>query len=98
MIMSKAKKLAEDIISLIEEFEKQSPDLIGELVTSKGGTESWSLHLDQHEVKVVIDVGSSVVYLNEDNIRQMKAAIEFFTTLEPKQRRIMMNILDSENI
>jgi len=96
-----AKDIAKSIADLISSFEEYSPRLSGdvEYIDSTGEEKpiEWSLHLDgEDEVKIVIETGVNAIYLNSDRLTLMMEALDFFTSLEPKQRKVIMNILEKE--
>lgn len=99
--MSDPKELAKKIAELISDFEDNSPNLSGEVeyVDSSGEERpvDWSLHLDEdNNVKIVIETGINAVYLSEDHLTLMLEALNFFTSLEPRQRKVIMTILEKE--
>jgi hypothetical protein len=99
-LSDKAKELAGKISDLIYEFEEESPDLSGSLdiVNQAGDPDEaeWNLHLDDDEVKIVIELGINAVYISHEQLLEMLSASEFFTELKPAQRRLLISILERE--
>lgn len=98
----RAKQLAKEISDLISEFESCSPELSGELeLVDQSGDSSeveWNLHLDEDEIRIVIETGVNAVYIDHETLVSMLAASDFFATLEPQQRRLLMSILEREEV
>lgn len=96
----KAKELAGKISELIYEFEEESPSLSGviEIINQAGDPDEadWNLHLDEGEVKIVIELGITAVYIDHNQLVQMLAASNFFSELQPAQRRLLISILERE--
>lgn len=96
----KAKELAGKISDLVREFEEESPELTGVLsiVNQAGDSDEadWNLHLDEDEVKIVIELGINAVYIDHDQLVKMLEASRFFTDLDPAQRRLLISILERE--
>lgn len=96
----KAKELAGKISDLVREFEEESPELTGVLsiVNQAGDPDEadWNLHLDEDEVKIVIELGINAVYIDHDQLVKMLEASSFFTDLDPAQRRLLISILERE--
>lgn len=96
----KAKELAGKISDLIHQFEDESPGLSGtiEIVNQAGDPDEadWNLHLDDNEVKIVIELGVNAVYITHDQLLEMLSASEFFTELDPEQRKLIISILERE--
>lgn len=96
----KAKDLAKQISELITEFESCSPDLSGylEIINSHGDNDEvdWNLHLDDEEVKIVIETGASAVYIDHESMVAMLAATDFFSSLGGPERKLLMSILERD--
>lgn len=97
---AKAKELAQQITDLVNEFENWSPPLSGkiEVVDSTGDSNpvGWNLHLDEDDIKIVIETGINAIYIDHHELMAMIAASDFFNTLEPNQRKLLMSILERE--
>lgn len=99
---NKTSEIMSDLINKISLLKESAPDLAGIVYLSKNTfteedaqPESWSLEIDnENQPKIVIDTGSSVLFLSKKEIEDMKAAISFIEELEPEKRNVAMVLLD----
>lgn len=94
----KAADLAAKIGRLLLEFKECTPELNGSIESlDDENSEEWNLHLDENSnARVVIDCGHKVLSLTLDDVASMTKAITFFDALPIKQRKLLMDVLDSE--
>lgn len=90
-----SKEALKQLSSLMKELKETSPRMVGEISDWENGKETWAMDLnDENEPVINIDCLDKVLLFTLNDLQQMLSAVEFMSSIDQEQRRLLLTMLD----